>query len=41
MAYMCIKGFGECDGCGYCTEAEETEDETEDENEDENEEDEE
>ena len=20
MAYMCVKGFGECDGCGYCTE---------------------
>lgn len=18
MAYMCIKGFGECDACGYC-----------------------
>ena len=20
MAYMCRLGYGECDGCGYCTE---------------------
>lgn len=19
MAYMCLHGYGECDGCGYCT----------------------
>jgi hypothetical protein len=23
MAYMCTKGYGECDGCGYCTEPDE------------------
>ena len=22
MAFMCVKGFGECDGCGCCTETE-------------------
>lgn len=32
MAYMCIKGFGECDACGCCcTEDEEEENEEEEE----------
>lgn len=22
MAFMCKVGFGECDGCGYCTKRE-------------------
>ena len=27
MAYPCIKGFGECDGCGYCSNWDEDENE--------------
>ncbi len=23
MAYMCTRGYGECDACGFCTENDE------------------
>lgn len=33
MAYMCIKGFGECDACGYCCAEDEEENENDEEEE--------